>query len=210
VRALVGEHRAPFTVCVVRGLHALAATGERTVYVAEGRAVSERTAQRVAIHEVMGHVLPRVHAQRAHPIFTLGTARGNDDQEGLALVHEERHGLLDPQRRGELAGRHIAASLMRAGADFVEVVRHLQRDVSLERALHTSARVFRGSAGTFPGLGRESVYIPSFMRVSSCLGKDPHAEELLSRGQVAVRALPALAQLGKQASPCPPPMTETV
>ena len=195
VRAEIGARRAPFTVRVAESLGTLAATGERTVYVASGRATSERAARRIALHEVLGHVLPRLRAEKTHPIFALGTARGTDDQEGLALVYEERARLLDGPRRAELARRHVAARAMRQGADFVEVALHLQRrDVPLRHALAVATRVFRGSDGRFAGLGRESVYLTSFAAVRACLAADPGAERLLASGQVAVRALSALRQ----------------
>ena len=212
VRAAVGEHRAPFAVRVAPALGTLAATGERTVYVAAGRALGVGAARRVALHEVLGHVLPRVRAARAHPLFLLGTARGTDDQEGLALVYEERAGLLDAARRAELARRHAAVRAMRAGADFVEVVRSLRAaGVDLRASLAAATRAFRGSEGTFAGLGRESVYLASFSRVRARLQKDPGAERWLASGQVAVSALAAIVQFaGKQASPVPPPMMATV
>jgi hypothetical protein len=190
VRTMIGEQRVGFAVRVVDNLQALAATGERTVYVARGRLLTERVARRVATHEVMGHVLPRVRAQSLHPLFALGTARGTDDQEGLALMYEERAGLLDGARRVELELRHRAAAAMRSGADFVEVARMvLDAGAPLECALRMTARVFRGSDGTFPGLGRESVYLPALARVKAHLAKRPGDERLLASGQVAVEAL---------------------
>ncbi|HEY2368787.1 MAG TPA: tyrosine/phenylalanine carboxypeptidase domain-containing protein, partial [Polyangiaceae bacterium] len=68
VRAAIGRARAPFTVRV-SPLGALAATGDHTVYVARGRSTTPRAAQRIALHEVLGHVLPRVRAKRLHWIF---------------------------------------------------------------------------------------------------------------------------------------------
>ena len=206
VRAAVGRHRAPFAVRVTGAISTLAATGERTVYVASGRPVSERAARRIALHEVLGHVLPRVRAAGAHPIFALGTARGTDDQEGLALVYEERAGLLDDARKAELALRHLAARAMQRGADFVEVLRMLLAlGAEPREAVVIASRAFRGSDGRFPGLGRESVYITSFSRVRAELRRDPDAERLLACGQVAVAALPALRHGSQHARPEPPP-----
>ena len=195
VRAAIGALRAPFAVRIASGLGALAATGERTVYVARGRSLCERAARRIALHEVHGHVLPRVRAAHAHPMFALGVARGADDQEGLALLYEERAELLDPERRAELARRHQAATLMRAGADFVEVTRSLSLTSTIPDAIAAASRVFRGSSGTSPGLGRESVYLTSFARVRAHLAKHPDDERALASGQVAVDAIAALRPL---------------
>lgn len=212
VRAEIGASRAPFAVSVATNLGALAATGERTVYVARDRETTERAARRIAIHEVRGHVMPRVRAAVMHPFFSLGTARGADDQEGLALVCEERAGLLDDARKRELARRHRAATLMRAGADFVEVTRGLvAHGASVSEALAASARAFRGSDGrarSTGGLGRESVYLASFLRVRA-LGAEDVA--LLACGQIAIDALePVRHWAGRHASAEPPPMSATV
>jgi hypothetical protein len=217
MRAAVGVRRAPFAVHVVDGMQALAATGERAVYVARGRKLSERAARRVALHEVDGHVLPRVRAESAHPIFTLGTARGTDDQEGLALLYEERAGLLDGARRVELALRHLAATAMQDGADFPSTVRLLstrRADLSVASAVRIATRAFRGSDGRASGLGRERVYLPALIRLRRHLDETPDDEALLASGQVAVAALSGLRLLaqvpGRHARPWPPPSTETV
>ena len=217
VRRLVGETRLAFTVQTTPHLSSLAAVGERTIYVARARATTERIARRTAIHEVYGHALPRARASGLHPLLALGTARGADDQEGLALLFERRAGLLDGERRAELARRHVAAAAMRDGAGFVEVVRLLRsHGAGLEGALVAAERVFRGGDGRTAGLGRESVYIASFSRVRTHLRRRPADDVVLSSGQVSVaRAALASALIasrqfaGRQALPCPPPTTAT-
>lgn len=212
VRAAIGRARAPFSVRVST-LGTLAATGEHTVYVARGRSTTPRAARRIALHEVSGHVMPRVRARTLHPIFELGTARGTDEQEGLAVLYEERAGLLDDARRVDLGRRHLAARAMRDGADFVEVTRALAlMGASCRDAVTIASRVFRGSNGRFPGLGRESVYITCFSRVRAHLEKHPRDEAILASGQIAIDALPLLGQVpgGRHADVVPPPSTFTV
>ncbi len=216
LRAGIGRRHAPFAVRVTPSLGSAAATGERTVYVAPGRALTEHAARRIALHEIEGHVLPRVRAAQQHPIFSLGTARGTDDQEGLAILCEERAGLLGPNRRVELARRHVAARAMQSGADFVEVLRGLVALGAAPReAVVIASRTFRGGDGRSAGLGRESVYITSFLRVRERVRAEPDAERVLGSGQVAVAALGALGRAlphfaGKQASPEPPPASATL
>ena len=212
VRAAIGRARAPFSVRVST-LGALAATGEHTVYVARGRFTTPLAARRIALHEVQGHVMPRVRARRSNPIFELGTARGTDEQEGLAVLYEERAGFLDDARRVDLARRHLATRAMRDGADFVEVTRALATmGASCRDAIMIATRVFRGSNGRFPGLGRESVYITSFSRVRAHLAKHPADEVILASGQIAILALQLVRQLpaGRHADVVPPPRTLTV
>src|SRR5262249_6655339 len=113
MRAELGALRAPFVVDVRRDLASLAATGERAVFGAAGREVSDADVMRTVLHEVSGHVMPRVRAAGLVPfIFRIGTARGTDDQEGYALVLEERAGLLGARRRRILAARHLACAAM--------------------------------------------------------------------------------------------------
>jgi len=210
VRAAIGRARAPFSVRV-SALGALAATGERTVYVARGRSTTEHAARRIALHEVSGHVMPRVRARRLDAIFELGTARGTDEQEGLAVLYEERAGLLDDARRVDLGRRHLAARAMRAGADFVEVARDLvAMGAPCRDAIRIASRVFRGSNGRFPGLGRESVYITCHSRVRAHLAKSPDDEAILASGQIAIAALPLVRHFGGWHVDAVPPPSSAV
>ncbi len=198
MRRAIGEARVPFTVEVRDDLLALAATGERTVFVAKDRPVTDEDVLRTVAHEVLAHVLPRARAQAREPkIFQLGTARGADDQEGYALLVEARLGLLTPARRRSLALRHLAATHMDAGATFVECVRALRRehDAAAAVAVTTAERVYRGGDGERPGLGRERVYLASFDAVRDHLAEHPEDEDVLTSGQVALEALPALREL---------------
>ena len=126
MRRAVGEARVPFVVTAREDLLALAATGDRTIFVAAGRTLTEEDVRRTVVHEMHAHVMPRVRAATLEPkIFQLGTARGADDQEGYAILIEERRALLTPRRRRSLALRHLATTRMDAGASFVEGVRAL-------------------------------------------------------------------------------------
>jgi hypothetical protein len=201
MRAAVRAMSLPFDVIPSPTLSALAATGHRTILVATGREVTDAVARRTVLHEVSGHAAPRARAARmGDPLFTLGTAGGHDDQEGYALVLEERAGCLDSERAFELGARHIAAASMRNGASFVEVVRELRAiGTDATRAVLFAERAFRGSSGDAPGLGRETIYLEAFVRVKRRLAKHPRDEAILSSGQIGVAALDHIG-LGKQPS----------
>ncbi|MBV9949976.1 MAG: DUF1704 domain-containing protein [Myxococcales bacterium] len=195
MRRAVGERRLPFSVLVQPELAALAATGERIIVVAAGRPVAEEDAIRTVVHEVEGHAVPRARALAAQvALLRAGTARGTDDQEGLALLFEERAGLLGARRRRQLAARHRAAEAMRAGAHFADVARMLLQDHGLTAldAVIAAERVFRGGRGDGPGLGRERVYLEALCRVRAHLAAHPDDEVVLRSGQVAVEAAPVL------------------
>lgn len=195
LRAEVSRRRLPFEVHTSPSLCALAAVSGDTLWVAEGRALSLDDIDRTVMHEIEAHAVPRTRARAmAIGLFSIGTARGSDDQEGYALWLEERRGFSTPARKRELGARHRAVVLMHGGADFVAVVRAMQTDVGLplDAALRIAERAFRGSKGTTPGLGRERVYLDAFVRVSAHLRASPGDEAVLSAGQVAVDAIDTL------------------
>ena len=195
VRSLLGALALPVKVAVRRDLSALAATGDDTVYVAAGRSTTADAAFRIAVHEVLGHALPRGRARELPlALFAVGTAGGVDEQEGYALALEARYGLLDASRRRELAVRHGACALMDAGADFEEAMAALaHRGVPLAMALAAAERAYRGGDGRSGGLGREAAYVPAWVRVEAALARDAAWEPLLAAGQVA---LPSAAGAG--------------
>jgi hypothetical protein len=197
MRAAVGARRLPFTVLVSSSLSSRAATGERTIWVSRGKLLSEEEARRTVVHEIEGHAMPRVRAASRRPIFSIGTARGADDQEGFALLTEERAGAMGPSRKRELGARHWAVEQMGAGAGFADVVLGLVREhgVPCDGALDVAERAFRGSDGSGPGLGRERVYVAAWLRVGARLARRPEDEPILTSGQVGVDWIDVLSDL---------------
>ncbi len=192
------EEQLDFRVAVHPDLLALAATGADCIYVAQGLRLSGEDVRRTVVHEIEGHAAPRARARRlGYPILSLGTRGGHDEQEGFALLCEERAGCLTDRRRGELALRHRAVVRMLEGATFADVTRWLveERSRTPAQAVRLALRIFRGSDGTFPGLGRERVYLASFVRVRRHLAELPADEALLRSGQVSLAALPELRNL---------------
>ena len=195
MRRQIGVLRLPFHVEVGESLSCRAAAGERTIWVCKGRPLTTAETGRTVVHEIFGHALPRARATHQVPIFSIGTARGADDQEGLALLAEERAGLLDDARRRELAARHWAAERMAAGASFGDLVLPLVFDYGLSKdaALGVAERAFRGSDGKGAGIGRERVYIGAWLKLRAHLAQRPFDEEVLASGQVALSAVGALS-----------------
>jgi hypothetical protein len=187
----------PFEVRLSSSLTALAATGDSVILVAPGRFVTRRVVERTVLHEVEGHVLPRCRARTLDlSFFRIGSARGIDEQEGMALVLEERLGYLDAGRRRELALRHISAQAMSRGADFVEIVHTLTRDFGLDvrDAVVMAERVYRGGDGTHRGLGREQAYLRGWTRIRRWLRESSEDEAVLRCGQLACHAAPRLRE----------------
>lgn len=196
VRALVGAERLPVRVATTFELSCAAATGDGVVLVQSGLVHRPECARRIALHEVLGHALPRVRAKAESPgLYSIGTARGSEDEEGRALLIEERNDSLDDERRRELGVRHLAAVAVHDGADWVDVVRlSLGYGLFPRQSVRLASRVFRGG-----GLGREIIYLTGRERVLAALGVEPSIERFLERGRISVDAARTLAALG------PPP-----
>jgi hypothetical protein len=196
MREEVGRLGLPFAVVVQPSLAALAATGERHILVAAGRACSRDDVERTVMHEIEAHAIPRTRAAQARlAIFQIGTARGIDDQEGFALVLEERSGFLGPKRKRELAARHLAVEAMDGGARFYENVSALVKEHGLtsREAVLVAERAYRGGDGMTPGLGRERIYLEAFLRVGEHLANKATDEGILTSGQISLDAIPTIA-----------------
>ncbi len=199
MRSALFRHGLGVRVVVHDRIGALAAAGDGVVIVARGRRTREAEARRVVLHEIEGHVLPRERGRRARPgLNTLGSAGASEDEEGRALLLEERSGGLDARRRVALGGRHLAARIVAAGATYVEVVRTLiGRGLSVEHSLATASRVQRGGhrrqGETRSGVARERIYLPAYLRVGDAVANAPELLELLggARLSLAARALVA-------------------
>jgi hypothetical protein len=173
-------------------LAAGAATGERTVFIAD-RLFGEHEALRLAVHEVLGHLTTAANG-RAQPFRLLewGTAGSFTDQEGLAICLEEGYGLLDAPRLRTLAGRVVATDRARAESSFGECARHLHLSLgfSADEAITISERAYRGG-----GLARDASYLLGYLRVRSALEQKHATLDELRLGRVSLDALPTVRGL---------------
>lgn len=77
-------------------------------------------------HEVGTHVVTyRNGALQPLTLLAVGLPGYEETQEGLAVLAEYVVGGLDPRRMRVLAARVVAASMMLADADFIEIFKHL-------------------------------------------------------------------------------------
>jgi hypothetical protein len=186
----------PLRIEVRGGQFATAATGEGFVAVRPSVQLSAAVSERITLHELLGHALPRARA-RTQPLSFLraGSAGAADDEEGRALLIERRARLFDAERQRELAFRHCAALAVRDGASRFELVDLLlglgaERDAAFEIAL----RAARGG-----GLARELVYLPAYFEVERALEREPGLERWLERGRLSLAAARLFASGGLDA-----------
>jgi hypothetical protein len=175
----IGQMRMPVRLRVDRNLMSVAACGNDSIVIRSDTWLTACAALRIAEHELVGHLLPRHRARGRSDILHCGCASATDDEEGRALVIEERLQFMDSARRLELGTRHCACLFVRRGATFVDAVRCL-RDwgVPLEMALRAVLRANRGG-----GMGREIVYLPAMRRVAQAFAADPLVEQWFEAGR---------------------------
>jgi hypothetical protein len=190
----IGHLHLAVRVRVVPELASRAATGDGVIYVRAGVRLSAREALRIARHEVLGHALPRVRAQRLPlGLGRVGCAGSLEEEEGRALLIEQRFGDLGPERRRELGLRHLAALAVADGADAHDCLRLLAGfDCAPAEAVWLYARCARGSTGAAGGLCRELEYLPAWLRVSAAFSAEPALEDWLEQGRWSLRAARAL------------------
>ncbi|MES1178295.1 MAG: tyrosine/phenylalanine carboxypeptidase domain-containing protein [Myxococcales bacterium] len=173
----------PVRVQVRASQAAAAAVGDGFIGVRPGLWHTREQVKRIVLHEVEGHVRPRVLAQReALALFRVGSAKSADDEEGRALLLERGAGVLEGSRRRELARRHFAARAVRLGASFQDIVSELfglGQDIA--SSVEAACRAVRGG-----GLARELVYLVSLSRVTRAFESEPQLEGYFERGRVSV------------------------
>lgn len=185
---LISGERWAVRIEALPGLASLAAVADGAVRVRAGARLTARESRRIALHEVEGHVRPRVAAAALGGVLLAGSARASEDEEGRAILIEERAGLLDAGRRRELGRRYLAAASVRSGADFWETVRLLgELGATSAQAVELSCRVHRGG-----GLGRELMYLVGYRRVAARLASEPELERVMQHGRVSLEAARAL------------------
>ena len=171
-------------------LAAVATVDRDCVWVRAGEQLLPSQANRIALHEVHGHVLRRIAArQPENYLSSSGFELCDEDEEGRAVWLEEKAGLLDSVRKVELGRRHSAASACLQGANFIETVELLlSADAPIEQALNIALRVWRGG-----GLAREVIYLRAYLRVRSQLSNSQPLEEWMQRGRYSIDVASKLA-----------------
>lgn len=175
-------------------LASLAATGERTVFLAQ-RNFGVHEARRLVAHEVFGHLIVAANARaQSLRLLEIGLAGSFADQEGVALYIEEALGLLCGRRLRTLAARVLATHRLHQGASFGETARELRTEHGFvaEAAIAVAERAYRGG-----GLARDAGYLAGWLRVRACVQSGRATLDELRRGRVAVAHTEALRTLQK-------------
>lgn len=201
IAAVARAARLELEIKVEPRLSAGAATGDRTVFIADRR-FGRRESLRFAVHEVLGHAVAAANA-RDQPvrIFEIGTAGSFGAQEGVALWLEEKAGVLDAYRLRVIAARVLATDRMHRGASFGDTARWLHRDLgfSPHDAVSIAERAYRGG-----GVARDAGYLEGWLAVRAALARGTTTLDALRVGRVGIEvaeALPALIEAGLARAP---------
>jgi hypothetical protein len=176
---------------IERPLASVAAVGGDAVYVRPGARATPAEAERIFAHEVEGHLLPRLRGRAGPPPFRIGTRNCSVDEEGRAILLEERRGTLDARRKSELAVRFFVGDAAQQGRQALgdEVRRLLRLNVAPAILARTLVRAFRGG-----GLGREKIYVVAYLRVRDALRRTPELESWMERGRISLCGARALRE----------------
>ena len=182
----------PLEIRVEPRLTAGAATGDRTVFLAD-RLFGRRESLRFAVHEVLGHAIAAANA-RDQPIrlFELGTEDSFAAQEGLCLTLEEHAGVLDAYRLRVIAARVLATDRMHDGARFGETARWLCDDhgFGVTDAVGVAERAYRGG-----GVARDVGYLGGWLRVRAAIEGGDTSIDFMRVGRVGIEVAKALPEL---------------
>ena len=201
LRRAVGRRRLPVRVEIRSDLASAAAASGEVVLVQAGLDLRERDVERIVVHEIEAHVMPRLAARRSDlGLLAVGTAHA-EEEEGRALALEQRTRGFDALRRAELGRRHLAAVAVRNGATWVETVDLvLETGADLDQAAMIASRCHRGG-----GLAREVIYLTALARYQDASGAGVPLERWMRRGRIGIAAATELHARGVVPDALPSP-----
>lgn len=168
---------------------------KKRVLIKKGKKFSLAFMKRLIAHEIGTHVL-RVENGLLQPysIFATGFPGYLETEEGLAVVNEERAGVLSKSTLKMYAGRAVAVS-MALDNSFRGIYKHLRDYFPKEQAWRITARAKRGIADTSQpgGLTKDYQYLNGYFKVKNYLKK--HNINNLYYGKVSMRHAKMLGKI---------------
>ena len=152
-------------------------------------------------HEVGTHVLTyRNGDSQPLKLLAVGLPSYEETQEGLAVLAEYVVGGLDPRRMRVLAARVVAAWMMLAHADFIEIFKHLTDDQGFapRTAWSVTSRATYGGGST-----KDIIYLRGIERVLGYFAEGRSIDPLLA-GKLSLDHAPLVEELIQQGMLEPP------
>ncbi|MBN1544910.1 DUF1704 domain-containing protein [Candidatus Woesearchaeota archaeon] len=175
---------------------AMVLVSKRKIFVKDRFSFSDNFVKRLILHEVGTHVL-RAENGREQPfmIFFHGLPNYLSTEEGLAVVNEERFGLLNNENLKNYAARAVAVH-MAMTKSFSEIYNYLIGFFPPATAFRLATRAKRGIADTSKpgGCPKDYVYIDGYLRVKEYLEKGGRLSDLYV-GKVGIEHLPDISEM---------------
>ena len=175
---------------------AMVLVSKRKVFVRKGFAFSRNFVRRLITHEIGTHVL-RAENGREQPfmIFFHGFPDYLKTEEGLAVVNEERFGLLNNSEIKNYAARVIAVK-MAMTKSFSHIYNYLLGFFSPKTAFRLALRAKRGIADTSKpgGCPKDYVYIDGYLKVKEYINKGGSIDDLYV-GKIGIEHLHMLKEI---------------
>ena len=154
-------------------------------------------ARRLLLHEIGSHAIRRENANRQRlPLLRIAPIANTATEEGLAVWHEDRFGVLTPTARTVYASRVLAADIANEAGLF-DVLDAVLPYLKVETAINTAIRAKRGyrdphAPGAFT---KDIAYFFGWRAVARVLHAHPADYTLLMSTKRPLAELPALRQL---------------
>ena len=172
-----------------------------TLFIPATAAFREDRVEPLIQHEVGTHVVTyRNGDSQPFKLLAVGLPSYEETQEGLAVLAEYVVGGLDPRRMRVLAARVVAASMMLADADFIEIFKHLTDDHGFapRTAWSVTSRATYGGGST-----KDIIYLRDIERVLGYFAQGHGIEPLLA-GKLSLDHAPLVEELIQQGVLEPP------
>ncbi|MBW2967837.1 flavohemoglobin expression-modulating QEGLA motif protein [Candidatus Woesearchaeota archaeon] len=181
IRAEIKHHGFDYAVDTLSmSASAMVLVSKKKILVKDSSMFSHNYVQRLLIHEIGTHVL-RAENGKEQPfmIFFHGLPDYLPTEEGLAMVNEERFGLLTNENMKNYAARAIAVK-MAMSASFSKVYNYLLDYFSPATAFRIAARAKRGIADTSKpgGCPKDFVYIAGYLKLKEYLNSGGKVDDL--------------------------------
>jgi uncharacterized protein (TIGR02421 family) len=175
---------------------AMVLVSKRKIFVRDDFTFSENFVKRLITHEIGTHVL-RAENGKEQPfmIFFHGLPNYLTTEEGLAVVNEERFGLLNNEELKNYAARAIAVK-MSMNESFSKIYNYLLEFFKPATAFRLTTRAKRGIADTSKpgGCPKDYVYIDGYLKVKEFLDNGGSINQLYV-GKVTIKDLPLLKEI---------------
>jgi uncharacterized protein (TIGR02421 family) len=175
---------------------AMVLVARRKIFVKDNFQFSQNFIRRLVIHEIGTHVL-RAENGREQPfmMFFHGLPDYLPTEEGLAVINEERFGLLNKENLKNYAARAIAVQ-MAMTKSFSHINNYLLDFFSPTTAFRLATRAKRGIADTSKpgGCPKDYVYIDGYLKLKKYLDNGGSINSLYL-GKVGIEHLPLLKEV---------------